>query len=71
MADVALTACAHHWMIAPAEGPTSDGECRLCGLTRTFSNSVEFSVWSSDGPERRAAFAERQALESAERATRR
>ena len=36
-----------------------------------FANAVGYSVWSSDGPPVRQAFAERERLEAAERATRR
>jgi len=34
--------CRHHWMIPPAEGPTSVGVCRLCHETREFKNSVGY-----------------------------
>ena len=36
--------CPHHWMIPPAEGPTSVGVCRLCHETREFKNSVEYAA---------------------------
>jgi len=29
----------HHWLIDTPCGPTSEGVCRICGLTRTFRNS--------------------------------
>ena len=29
----------HHWLIDTPCGPTSEGVCRVCGLTRTFRNS--------------------------------
>ena len=29
----------HHWMIEVANGATSPGVCRLCGLEKEFSNS--------------------------------
>ena len=32
--------CAHHWMIEPANGPTSRGVCRMCDLIRSFKNAV-------------------------------
>ncbi len=34
--------CPHHWMIRPAEGPTSVGVCHLCHETREFKNFVEY-----------------------------
>ena len=37
--------CAHHWLIQPADGPTSDGVCRICGETREFKNYVETATW--------------------------
>lgn len=33
--------CAHRWKVAPPHGPTSRGECSLCGETRDFSNYWE------------------------------
>ncbi len=36
-----------------------------------FANAVGYTVWSSDGPMARLAFAERERLEAAERTTRR
>ena len=32
--------CVHHWMIEPANGPTSKGICRMCDLIRSFKNAV-------------------------------
>lgn len=37
--------CVHHWLIAPPEGPTSEGVCRKCGERREFSNHVKASAW--------------------------
>jgi hypothetical protein len=34
-------ACRHRWLIEPVSGPTSDGRCRLCNLTRSFFNHAE------------------------------
>ena len=31
--------CPHHWMIEPATGPTSLGECAHCHEVREFKNS--------------------------------
>ena len=33
--------CRHHWVIQPASGPVSLGECQLCGEAREFKNYVE------------------------------
>jgi len=45
-------ACNHHWVIDPPNGPTSSGNCKLCGLKRRFPNSSEDSIW--DGAEGRS-----------------
>lgn len=29
---------AHHWIIDSPDGPTSQGVCRVCEATRTFTN---------------------------------
>ena len=31
--------CTHHWVIEVANGPTSNGECKICGETREFFNA--------------------------------
>lgn len=42
--------CPHHWIIAPASGPTSKGVCRLCGRERDgFKNYTEGSPWGDMG----------------------
>ena len=28
----------HYWLLESPKGPTSEGRCRWCGATRTFSN---------------------------------
>jgi hypothetical protein len=33
--------CIHHWIVEPADGPTSRGRCKRCGSERRFSNSTE------------------------------
>ena len=39
--------CAHHWLIARANGPLSEGVCQRCGESRDFSNSAEpTSMWT-------------------------
>ena len=32
--------CRHHWMIEPANGPTSIGICRNCREIKEFTNSL-------------------------------
>ena len=32
--------CRHHWVIEPANGRYSRGECRNCYEVRTFENSI-------------------------------
>lgn len=32
--------CRHHWIIEPATGPVSLGECRFCHQSREFKNSI-------------------------------
>ena len=39
--------CQHYWVIAPPNGPQSDGICKLCGLSKRFQNSYEYSFWHS------------------------
>ena len=36
--------CTHHWTIASASGPYSDGYCLRCGLQGQFANSAETST---------------------------
>jgi len=33
-------ACRHHWVIEPARGRYSRGECRNCHEVRAFENSI-------------------------------
>ena len=37
--------CRHHWLIQAADGPTSNGVCRICGEIREFKNYVESATW--------------------------
>ena len=38
--------CAHHWVIAAPNGPTSEGVCQRCGHQKEFVNSAEStSIW--------------------------
>jgi len=48
--------CQHWWVIEPANGPTSRGECKRCHAVRDFTNSTETSIWDTDG---RAGFRQR------------
>jgi hypothetical protein len=32
--------CTHHWEIAVADGPLSQGVCKICHATREFQNSL-------------------------------
>ncbi len=32
---------AHHWSIDIADGPRSEGICKKCGETKSFSNSID------------------------------
>lgn len=40
--------CRHHWVIEPANGRLSRGECRNCREVRSFENSI---YSSGDGDE--------------------
>ncbi len=37
--------CRHHWLIQAADGPTSNGVCRICGELREFKNYLETATW--------------------------
>ena len=41
--------CAHHWVIEPANGPVSQGECQVCGEVRGFKNFIDSWNADSDG----------------------
>ena len=36
--------CSHHWLIDKANGPISNGLCKLCGEERPFLNSWDSAV---------------------------
>jgi hypothetical protein len=40
--------CVHHWMIEPANGEYSTGECKKCGQLRSFTNRA-ISKYGHDG----------------------
>ncbi len=46
--------CKHHWLIESPSGPTSVGECKLCGELRKFRNSVGDTGWEKEPPAERA-----------------
>lgn len=33
--------CVHHWIIPEADGATSDGICKKCGIVKAFANSIQ------------------------------
>ena len=33
--------CAHYWIIEPANGPVSQGQCQNCSEVRDFKNFVD------------------------------
>ena len=39
--------CRHHWVIQPATGPVSQGNCQVCGEAREFKNYVEAATWGN------------------------
>jgi hypothetical protein len=43
--------CCHYWIIGVADGPVSNGTCKLCGEKREFSNHMRLS---EDAPKRKA-----------------
>jgi hypothetical protein len=51
------TECKHRWVIEPVSGPTSNGRCRLCSLTRTFFNHAEDTVQEGAPEARRLVYA--------------
>ena len=40
-----IQVCPHYWQIQPADGPSSNGFCQVCGETREFKNYVESATW--------------------------
>jgi hypothetical protein len=39
-AEKLVAAHQHHWIIAEANGPMSDGVCKGCGVLRAFPNAL-------------------------------
>ena len=57
----------HHWIIEPAEGKTSPGECQKCHLQDEFKNSIAIdnsSNWAEASKARRKAMKESRPLVS-------
>ena len=48
-AELLESQCNHHWIIESPNGPTSIGECRICGEVREFKNSIQITSWESEG----------------------
>jgi hypothetical protein len=40
--------CKHHWLIEPANGPSSRAACKLCGEVKVFDNVLADLLSSSD-----------------------
>ena len=49
-------ACRHRWLIEPVSGPTSQGRCKFCNLTRSFFNHAEDTQAESPADARRLAY---------------
>ena len=47
--------CVHYWIIDAANGSTSFGRCRYCGLVKAFSNNWENPYDKQNIPEAVAA----------------
>ena len=39
--------CVHHWILQTPNGPTSEGTCKRCHLTREFTNYLDASAYKS------------------------
>ena len=58
---------AHYWVIKPAAGPMSWGECRGCGENKEFKNSVDWNEWT-DRQDRARAYQGNQEVIAARKA---
>lgn len=54
--------CAHHWVIQPAMGPSSQGICQICGESRDFQNYVEAASWGDSRHVDRSSEASKEAM---------
>ena len=43
-----IIVCHHHWIIDMPSGRLSQGQCKLCGETKEFMNSIEGGFWEDD-----------------------
>ena len=39
--------CVHHWILQTPNGPTSEGTCKRCHLTREFTNYLDSNAYKS------------------------
>jgi len=39
--------CAHHWVIATPNGPTSEGVCKRCVHQKEFQNTFSYPAWGT------------------------
>lgn len=54
MSEPVTTTCTHRWRIAPPNGPTVAGVCRICGAEREFPTTTDENVWETGPAVRRA-----------------
>ena len=46
-AEVDTPRCAHYWVIEPANGPVSLGECQVCHEVKEFKNFIDEHDYSN------------------------
>ncbi len=57
-----IQGCAHHWVIQPAMGPSSQGVCQICGESKDFQNYVEAASWGDSRHAGRSSEASKEAM---------
>ena len=57
-----IQGCAHHWVIQPAMGPSSQGVCQICGESKDFQNYVEAASWGDSRHSDRSSEASKEAM---------
>ena len=57
-----IQGCAHHWVIQPAMGPSSQGVCQICGESKDFQNYVEAASWGDSRHTDRPSEASKEAM---------
>ncbi len=57
-----IQGCAHHWVIQPAMGPSSQGIGQICGESRDFQNYVEAASWGDSRHTDRSSEARKEAM---------